>query len=213
MTRIAPRITSLGQSDSRHSFNSQDSRSKLLEPSRRPRRKKQVLRLLRNHQDDKNRVAIITTTIENWAETRNSIADRASRTSVPLAQAHHPLHPLPQLRRIEPYSSTKYDLRISNVGRRPYRVAGDDDEVRLHTRLNRANPLVEAEDLGAVRRHDLNRLLWREPRLDQQLVVALVAVPRDGSSGSTDPIPAPSNPPRLHERPVEFHRLLEDRAL
>ena len=132
--------------------------------------------------------------------------------SAGLAQANHPLHRLPQLRRIEPYSSTKYDLRISNVRRRPYRVAGDDDEVRLHTGLNRANPFVEAEDLGAVRRHDLNRLLRRKPRLDQQLVVALVAVPRDGAEAARIRSGAEQSA-RLHERALEFHRLLEGRAL
>src|SRR5206468_13075891 len=66
--------------------------------------------------------------------------------------------------------------------------------------------------LGTVRRHDLNRLLRSKPRLDQQLVVTLVAVPRNGAQ-TARVRSGPQQPAGLHERALEFHRLLEDRAL
>src|SRR4051812_8901817 len=83
---------------------------------------------------------------------------------------------LSQFRRVKPHSAPEHDLRISYVPRGSHQVPADDRQIRLHTGLNRADPFVEAENLRPVRRHDLNGLFWREPRLDEQLVVALVTV-------------------------------------
>src|SRR5688500_16580765 len=90
-----------------------------------------------------------------------------------------PLDRLLELGGIVAEPAAERRLDVANVAGCADRVSGEDHQIRLHAWCNRPDPLVEAENLRAVRRHDLNRLLGREPRLDEELVVPLVAVPGD----------------------------------
>ena len=72
---------------------------------------------------------------------------------------------------------------------------------------NRAQSIAESQHFRAVRRHDLHRLLWGEPSLDEQLVIALIGVA--GNGADTARIGAGAEQTAgLHEGALELHPFL-----
>src|SRR2546421_12513392 len=80
-----------------------------------------------------------------------------------------------QLRRVVADTVLEDSRDFANDARVAREISVEHDEIGELATLDRADLVVHTEDLGAVGRHDLNRLRWRETRLDEQLVVALIA--------------------------------------
>src|ERR1041385_1603575 len=80
-----------------------------------------------------------------------------------------------ELLRIEANAVLEHDLDVLDVGDPGRRVALDHDQVGVLADGDAADAVLAAEVLRAVERRDLDRLDRREPALDQELDLALVA--------------------------------------
>src|SRR5579864_2503887 len=80
------------------------------------------------------------------------------------------------LRRVKSHARLEYRVHLPNVPDRRRGISGDDHEIRLLADGKAADPGVSTEVLGAVQGADGDRFERREPRLDEQLRLALVGV-------------------------------------
>src|SRR5262249_50860273 len=97
---------------------------------------------------------------------------RTSSCSVFFVAAFHRRQ---QLFGIEPDPVLEHDLDVLDIGDPGRWVALDHDEVGALADRDASDPIVATEVLRTVERGDLDRLDRREPGLDEQLDLALVA--------------------------------------
>src|SRR5688572_2106340 len=120
---------------------------------------------------------------------------------------HPTLHRRDQLRRVVADAVLEDRRHLANHARIRGEIALQHDEIRELSFLHRAELVSDAEDLRAVRRHDLHGLCGSEACLDEQLIVALIAEARQRTAEARRVDARSESPAGLHERALERHRV------
>src|SRR5687767_4527531 len=92
------------------------------------------------------------------------------------------LHRGNHLRRIVAHSILEYGGDLTNHTRVTHQVSVEDNKVSQLTAFDRAELVIDSEDLGTIGRHDLNRLHRCETGLDEKLIVALITETCEGAA-------------------------------